>query len=111
LGAVGGSICDASVDFRRFAFNQALPKSLNPMDALLTNAHGTSPVPWKSKALTHPEGWTATVILGVDYKLVFRNHSHITNITYSGSFYEFGPTDYIRYTDSFLFTVRVAQWH
>ena len=98
MGAVGGSICDATLDFRRFAFNRALPSSLNPMDALLTNAHGTSPVPWKAKAITHPDGWTTTVMLGVDYKLAFRNHTQITNITYSGSFYDFGPTDYIRYT-------------
>ena len=99
LGAVGGSICDASLDFRRFSFNNGKPTSINPMDALLTNAAGTSAVPWKSKAITHPEGWTTTVIVGNDYKLAFRNHTQITNITYTGSFYEFGPTDYIRYVD------------
>ena len=66
------------------------------MDALLTNAHGTDPVPWRRKAQTHPEGWTTTVILGNDYKLDFANHTHITNISYSGSFYGFNRTDYVR---------------
>lgn len=66
------------------------------MDGLLTNAHGTSPVPWKQKGLTHPEGWTTTVILSKDYSLAFKNQTQLTNITYTASFYEFEPTDYLR---------------
>lgn len=96
MGGVGGSICDETVNFKRFSFNKAAPSSLNPMDVLLTNTAGTNAVPWKSKAITHPEGWTTTVILGQDYKMAFKNHTQITNITYSGSFYDFQPTDYIR---------------
>lgn len=63
---------------------------------MLTNTHGTDAVPWKFKAITHPKGWTATVILGHDYQLSFRNLTQITNISYSGSFYEFNTTDYVR---------------
>ena len=95
-GAVNGSICDSSIDFRRFAWNKALPKLLTPLDAMLKNTHGTDAVPWKFKGITHPEGWTATVILGHDYQLSFRNLTQVTNISYSGSFYEFNTTDYVR---------------
>ena len=66
------------------------------MDVLMKNAHGTCPLPWKPKSITHKEGWMTTVIVGDDYKLAFANHEHITNISYSGSFYEFAPTEYVR---------------
>ena len=98
FGDVGGSVCDDTVDFKRFAWNKALPKSLNPVDAMLKNSHGTDAVPWKFKGLTHPKGWTCTVITGTDYEVSFRNLTHLTNITYNASFYEFDTNDYVRIT-------------
>lgn len=68
---------------------------------MLKNAHGTDPVPWKFKGITHPEGWTSTLILGDDYQLSFRNLTQLTNISYSGSFYEFNFTDYVRISHVF----------
>ena len=84
------------MDFRRFAWNNALPKSLNPLDAILKNSHGTEAIPWKFKGITHANGWTTTVILGNDYELSFRNLTQLTNITYRAKFYEFNTTDKIR---------------
>lgn len=101
LGSVNATTCDSSVDFRRFAWNNALPKSLIPLDVMLKNSHGTDAIPWKFKGITHPEGWSCTVIVGNDYQLSFRDHTQITNITYSGSFYEFNTTDYIRMSHVF----------
>ena len=86
------------MDFRRFSFNEARPESLIPLDAMLENEHGTDAIPWKFKGITHPKGWTCTLILGSDYKMSFRNLTQVTNITYSGTFYEFNTTDYVRIT-------------
>ena len=65
---------------------------------MLENEHGTDAVPWKFKGITHPKGWTCTLIVGGDYKLSFRNLTQVTNITYSGSFYELNTSDYVRIT-------------
>ena len=91
-----GVICDNTLDFRRFAWNEVLPSSLETQFALLKNEYGTDEVPWKMKGLTHPKGWTTTLITGKDYELSFKNFSQLTNITYNGGFYEFEPEDYVR---------------
>ena len=57
---------------------------------------GTDAVPWKYKGLTHPNGWTCTLIVGTNYTLSFRNLTQVTNITYTGSFYEFDTDDHVR---------------
>ena len=82
LGQVSGSVCDANVRFRRMAWNKPLPTSLLYRDALLTNEHGTSRIPWRFMRLTHNQGWMATVILGQNYNFTFDNAPQLTNISY-----------------------------
>lgn len=84
------------MNFKRFSFNNARPESLVPLNVMLENEHGTDAVPWKFKGITHPEGWTCTLVLGSDYKMTFRNLTQVTNISYTGLFYEFNATDYVR---------------
>lgn len=79
---VSGSVCDSTVRFRRMSWNKALPSSLLYRDALLTNEHGTSRVPWEFMRLTHNRGWMVTVILGQNYNFSFDNAPHLTNISY-----------------------------
>ena len=87
VSSVTGSVCDATMRFRRLSWNNALPSSLQYRNALLTNDAGTSSIPWRSMRLTHNEGWMATVILGQNYNFSFENAPQLTNISYR---YEFG---------------------
>ena len=79
---ISGSVCDSTVRFRRMSWNKALPSSLLYRDALLTNEHGTSRIPWEFMRLTHNRGWMATVILGQNYNFSFDNAPQLTNISY-----------------------------
>jgi hypothetical protein len=65
---------------------------------MFENEHGIDAIPWKFKGITHPKGWTCNLVVGCDYKMSFRDLTQVTNITYSGSFYEFNTTDYVRIT-------------
>ena len=82
VSGVPGSICDATMRFRRLSWNNVSPSSLNYRDALLTNEAGTSHVPWRFMRITHNQGWTATVILGQNYNFSFENAPQLTNISY-----------------------------
>lgn len=79
---VSGSICDSTIRFRRMAWNNPLPSSLLYRDALLSNEHGTSYVPWRFMRLTHDQGWMSTIILGQNYNFSFDNAPQLTNISY-----------------------------
>lgn len=94
-GPHNGSVCDSTVTFRRFAFNEAAPESLRSKNVLFTNRHGTDVVPFCTKCATHPQGWVVLLILGEEYNMTFENAWQITNITYSGKFYDMEENDYV----------------
>ena len=91
-----GSICDGSITFKRFSWNEAAPSSLLNKDVLLRNRVGDDRIPFSKKGLTHMEGWTATLIAGEDYQIIFENGTQITNISYRGKFYDFDEGEFVR---------------
>ncbi|XP_013405337.2 fibrocystin-L [Lingula anatina] len=90
-----GVVCEPTVKFHRFAFNGAVPRSLEGKDVLLINSHGVSHVPYMKKRLTHKPGWMMMVEDAANYRFIFDKEDHLTNITYSGVFYGFEPNDYV----------------
>ncbi|KAK3740701.1 hypothetical protein QZH41_019065 [Actinostola sp. cb2023] len=94
-GGVPGSTCDNSINFRRFAMNKAAPMSLRGKNVMFRNKYGETELPFNIKDRTHPEGWVATLIVGVDYNLTFSNASHLTNISYKATVFEPHPLDRI----------------
>ena len=94
-GDVAGAVCDDTVDFHRFAFNNFQPDSFLGKDALFENAEGTSTVPFKKKRITHPNGWMLTLINGDTYTMFFDKAGQITNISFSGRFDFFGQQDFV----------------
>lgn len=103
-GLHNGSVCDSSVQFTRFALNNAVPVSLQAKYILLTNQHGTNKVPFCIKCATHPMGWMMTLIRGEKYNMTFEHTSHITNISYTGKFYDMREGDYVWISHQFLQT-------
>ncbi|KAM9824037.1 PKHD1 like 1, tandem duplicate 1 [Neosynchiropus ocellatus] len=83
-----GAICDHTVEFSRFAFNNPSPSSLEGQNAILYNDFGFSSVPFMKKRLTHKLGWMALLPMGQN-GMYFENGGQITNISYSGKFYGF----------------------
>lgn len=90
-----GAVCDHTVEFNRLAFNNPTPSSLAGKDAIFTNSHGTSAVPYLKKRMTHKFGWMALLPSGKTYTWYFENMDHITNITYKATFYGFKPDQYV----------------
>ena len=101
IGAQNGSYC-WNTTFRRMAWNKAKPESLLYVNALISNEHGTSVVPFKFKRLTHPNGWMALLIVNSVSTLLFENLTHITNISYNAGFYEIAPEEDLWIRHSFL---------
>uniref|UniRef100_W5KUJ5 PKHD1 like 1, tandem duplicate 2 n=1 Tax=Astyanax mexicanus TaxID=7994 RepID=W5KUJ5_ASTMX len=92
---VPGTVCDNTTSFHRLAFNNPSPSSLQAKDVILTNAFGTSVVPFLEKLVTHSFGWMALIPSDQTYNWYFRGASQISNISYSALFYGFGPKDYV----------------
>ncbi|XP_068189914.1 fibrocystin-L-like [Antennarius striatus] len=89
------AVCDQTVSFHRFAFNKPTPKSLEGKDAVMTNDHGSSVIPYLKKRLTHKLGWMAMLPSKTKYNLYINDMGQITNITYDAKFYGFKPEDYV----------------
>uniref|UniRef100_A0A3B3X637 G8 domain-containing protein n=1 Tax=Poecilia mexicana TaxID=48701 RepID=A0A3B3X637_9TELE len=90
-----GAVCDHTVNFHRLAFNNPTPTSLQAKDAILTNSHGSSVVPYLKKRMTHKFGWMALLPSGQTYNWHFDNADHITNITYDAKFYGFKSDQFV----------------
>ncbi|KAK5854667.1 hypothetical protein PBY51_004842 [Eleginops maclovinus] len=90
-----GAVCDHTVAFHRFAFNNPAPQSLEGKDVILTNSHGSSAVPYLKKRMTHKLGWMAMMPSGLTYNMIFDDMDHLTNITYEGIFYGFKADDFL----------------
>ncbi|XP_076610974.1 PKHD1 like 1, tandem duplicate 1 [Chaetodon auriga] len=90
-----GAVCDHTVDFHRLAFNNPSPSSLRGKDAVFTNSHGTSVIPYLKKRMTHKFGWMALLPSGQTYNWYFNDMDHITNITYAAKFYGFKSDQYV----------------
>ncbi|KAL7883851.1 hypothetical protein SRHO_G00015090 [Serrasalmus rhombeus] len=90
-----GSVCDNTISFNRLAFNNPSPSSLLSKDVILTNAFGTSVVPFAEKLITQSFGWMALLPSAQTYNWYFRGASQISNISYNAIFYGFRPQDYV----------------
>ena len=85
---VPGSICNQG-HFRRMAWNNVHPSSIDGKEAFLTNQHGTDTVIWRKKSKTgKPEGYTALLTVGDTFHLTFANSSQFTNISFDMSIAE-----------------------
>uniref|UniRef100_A0AAV2K2L6 G8 domain-containing protein n=1 Tax=Knipowitschia caucasica TaxID=637954 RepID=A0AAV2K2L6_KNICA len=93
--AFNGSVCDDSVNFHRLAFNNPLPSSIAGHDTLLSNQFGGSSVPYMKKRMTHTLGWMALLPSDMTYMWSFDDAEHITNISYTATFYGFKPSEFV----------------
>ena len=82
--SVPGAICDDTVKFHRFAFNEISPTSLEHKACFFINEHGMSRVEFQRERLTHTSGWMVTLVDASSYNMVFERTSYITNIHYVG---------------------------
>ncbi|XP_004431348.1 PREDICTED: fibrocystin-L [Ceratotherium simum simum] len=96
-----GSVCDASVSFHRLAFNKPSPVSLLEKDVVLSDSFGTSIVPFQKKRLTHMSGWMALIPNAKHINWYFKGVDHITNISYTSTFYGFKEEDYVIISHNF----------
>ncbi|XP_063113704.1 fibrocystin-L isoform X1 [Cavia porcellus] len=96
-----GSVCDASVSFHRLAFNKPSPVSLLEKDVVLSDSFGTSIVPFQKKRLTHTSGWMALIPNANHINWYFRDVDHVTNISYTSTFYGFKEEDYVIISHNF----------
>uniref|UniRef100_A0A8C8ZFE9 Fibrocystin-L n=1 Tax=Prolemur simus TaxID=1328070 RepID=A0A8C8ZFE9_PROSS len=96
-----GSVCDASVSFHRLAFNKPSPVSLLEKDVVLSDSFGTSIVPFQKKRLTHMSGWMALIPNANHINWYFKDVDHITNISYTSTFYGFKEEDYVIISHNF----------
>ncbi|XP_048215228.1 fibrocystin-L isoform X1 [Perognathus longimembris pacificus] len=96
-----GSVCDTSVSFHRLAFNKPSPISLLEKDVVLSDSFGTSVVPFQKKRLTHMSGWMALIPNANHINWYFKGVDHITNISYTSTFYGFKEEDYVIISHNF----------
>ncbi|XP_036904303.1 fibrocystin-L isoform X2 [Sturnira hondurensis] len=96
-----GSICDTSVSFHRLALNKPSPVSLLEKDVVLSDSFGTSIVPFQKKRLTHMSGWMALIPNAKHINWYFKGVDHITNISYTSTFYGFKEEDYVIISHNF----------
>ncbi|XP_019323389.2 fibrocystin-L isoform X1 [Panthera pardus] len=96
-----GAVCDASVSFHRLAFNKPSPVSLLEKDVVLSDSFGTSIVPFQKKRLTHMSGWMALIPNAKHINWYFKDVGHITNISYTSTFYGFKEEDYVIISHNF----------
>lgn len=87
--ALPASSCPPGVKFHRMSFNGISPASLEGKDVMITNQYGTQRGYYKDKRITHKDGWVFLLIGGETHKVAFENAAHVTNISYTGVFYEF----------------------
>ncbi|KAM5281038.1 fibrocystin-L [Ctenodactylus gundi] len=96
-----GSVCDGSVSFHRLAFNKPSPASLLEKDVVLSDSFGTSIVPFQKKRLTHMSGWMALIPNANHINWYFKDVDHISNISYTSTFYGFKEEDYVIISHNF----------
>ncbi|XP_069572864.1 fibrocystin-L-like [Brachyistius frenatus] len=90
-----GAVCDHTVTFNRFAFNDPTPAILRDKNVIFTSSYGSSVVPYLRDRLTHKYGWMVLLPSRQTYNMDFNGVVHITNITYSAKFYDFKRDQYV----------------
>ncbi|KAI6655737.1 Fibrocystin-L-like [Oopsacas minuta] len=96
---IPGALCSPDVRMLRLAFNQVEPeKTFQGIDASLNNSFGVTLIPWRTKRLTHGNGYMALIPSNYNYTLKFTlGDDTNTDVTsYSASIYHMIPGDYIR---------------
>ena len=86
------SACPPQHVFHRYSFNNPSPSSLEGKDFVYYNSYGNGTAPYRKKAITHPFGWMLALLSGATYKFEFKNAEHMTNMSWTGKFYEFEVT-------------------
>ena len=77
------SLCDGSVNFARIHMHDVSPLSLHTTTIHLSNQFGTSDLPYETRGVSDPSGFTAVVTKGYEYFIEWENGDHISNKSYS----------------------------
>ena len=94
-GSVAGAICDASVQFNRFALTNPSPSSLTFRQLNATNIHGTVTLDYVLKRLTLGPGYMAILPNKLEYTLEWSEGERFTNISYSSLYSGVTGDDYL----------------
>ncbi|XP_061164553.1 fibrocystin-L-like [Saccostrea echinata] len=92
FGSSAAVVCPDNLKFHRFTFNKA-PRSLDGKDAIFTNQYGSTNQPFRSKAITHKQGWLMVFLDGEEYTMEFQDNPGFTNFSYKGRIDNFETKD------------------
>lgn len=101
-GFYSGSICDGSVKFRRFVFNNVKLLFLLGKIVLFINSYGIDEVFFCFKCVIYLNGWLMMVIVGDNYIIIFEIVEQIINIIYFVLFYDLEMEDYVWISYNFI---------
>ncbi|XP_069771791.1 PKHD1 like 1, tandem duplicate 1 [Narcine bancroftii] len=90
-----GVVCDSSVTFHRLAVHNPSPSALLGCQLILSNTHGTSVLSFLLQDLSHEAGWMALIHNNQTVNWYFKDVDHITEISYTATFYHFMEDDNI----------------
>ncbi|XP_067833370.1 fibrocystin-L-like [Heptranchias perlo] len=96
-----GVLCDSTVTFHRLAFFNPSPSSLLGRNVVLSNSYGVSIIPFLAKRLTHSSGWMALIPNNETFNWYFKDVDHVTNISYTATFYHFKENDHVVISHNF----------
>ncbi|CAF0756351.1 unnamed protein product [Brachionus calyciflorus] len=90
----GGAVC-RSTDWIRFAYN-GLISSIYKDNSNATNLNNsTVSIPYLAKRLTHPKGYMIALEANQWYTFEYTNALYPVNLTYTGTFYNLYPNQYV----------------
>ncbi|XP_066271366.1 fibrocystin-L-like [Branchiostoma lanceolatum] len=92
-----GTVCDPSIDFVRFSWTDAVPASLPGKNVIMSSSlgWGSDVIPFRAKRVSFMNAWMALFQVGSQVDLFFENVDHVTNISYSGVFYDLAEEHYV----------------
>ena len=89
-----GVVCTNTSNWIQFAFNAFDPEFVVMIN--VTNAHGDmSTIPRLVKRLTHPKGFMTALEARQEYLMILDQTFPPHNITFTGTYYQFYPGDYL----------------
>ena len=96
-----GAVCTAGVAFRRIAWNNIKPSSIDTKNAIISNRYGNTTSPWSKKSTTHMLGWMAVILLNETTTIGFEMSNQITNISYTMKVYELKKDNHLYISHKF----------
>ena len=101
IEGVTGAVCTPGVAFRRLAWNNIKPSSIDLKNAIISNKFGNTTSPWAKKSTSHPKGWMAVVLLNESTTIGFVMSNQITNLSYTMKVYELEKNDHLYISHKF----------